>query len=275
MVAAPLASNVGKPSEVPMNFYTWNVNGFRAALKKGFMDWLEAADPDVVSLQEIRCEWEEIDLGVRRQIESAFDVGWFPARSKKGYAGSATLSKKELGFIHTRGLGIEGYDLEGRVVQSTLGGLVFIGGYFPNASAGLVRLDYKRAFARDLAAHVSALHAGGQQVILAGDMNVAPEEIDLARPKDNRKNPGFTDEEREDFKLYLAAGLHDVLRERNPDIPGLYTWWTQRGGARAKNVGWRIDHFLVSEGLLDRVIDIRIHSEEMGSDHCPVSLELS
>ena len=258
-----------------MRFYTWNVNGFRAALKKGFMDWLETADPDVISLQEIRCEWEEIDLGVRRQLESAFEVSWFPARSKKGYSGAATLSKKELGFTHAQGLGIEAYDQEGRVLQSTLGDLVFIGGYFPNASAGLVRLDFKRAFARDLANHVQALHDQGKQVIVTGDMNVAPEEIDLARPKDNRTNPGFTDEERADFKLYLAAGLHDVLRERNPDTPGLYTWWTQRGGARAKNVGWRIDHFLVSTGLLDRVKQVQIHAEAMGSDHCPVSLELA
>lgn len=258
-----------------MRFYTWNVNGFRAALKKGFMDWLEGADPDVISLQEIRCEWEEIDLGVRRQLESAFEVSWFPARSKKGYSGAATLSKKELGFTHAQGLGIEAYDQEGRVLQSTLGDLVFIGGYFPNASAGLVRLDFKRAFARDLANHVQALHDQGKQVIVTGDMNVAPEEIDLARPKDNRTNPGFTDEERADFKLYLAAGLHDVLRERNPDTPGLYTWWTQRGGARAKNVGWRIDHFLVSTGLLNRVKQVQIHPEAMGSDHCPVSLELA
>ena len=161
------------------------------------------------------------------------------------------------------------------MVQSTQGDLVFIGGYFPNASTGLVRLDYKRSFAKHLADHVRALHASGKQVILTGDMNVAPEEIDLARPKDNRMNPGFTDEEREDFKLYLAAGLHDVLRERNPDTPGLYTWWTQRGGARGRNVGWRIDHFLVSGGLVDRVQQVSIHADALGSDHCPVSLELA
>jgi exodeoxyribonuclease-3 len=257
-----------------MRFYTWNVNGFRAALKKGFMDWLEEADPDVISLQEIRCEWEEVELGVRRQIESAYEVCWFPAKSKKGYAGSATLSRKELGFTHTPGLGIAAYDQEGRVVQSILGDLAFIGGYFPNASTGLVRLDYKRAFARDLAAHVERLHQQGKKIILTGDMNVAPEEIDLARPKDNRQNPGFTDEEREDFRLYLAAGLHDVLRERNPETPGLYTWWTQRGGARAKNIGWRIDHFLVSGALRERVRQVEIHADALGSDHCPVSLEL-
>jgi len=257
-----------------MRFITWNVNGFRAVLKQGFMEWLEGADPDVLSLQEIRADWEQVDLGVRRELEAAYEVAWFPAASKKGYAGSATLIKKDLGFTHAKGLGIEDYDREGRLVVSTRGDLVFVGGYFPNASAGLARLAYKRQFAKDLAAFLSRQHQEGRQLIVTGDMNVAPEEIDLARPKDNRLSPGFTDEERADFKLYLAAGLHDVLRERNPGVAGLYTWWTARGGARAKNVGWRIDHFLVSGALLDRVGAVRIHAEVLGSDHCPVSLEL-
>ncbi|HEX4845243.1 MAG TPA: endonuclease/exonuclease/phosphatase family protein, partial [Geothrix sp.] len=129
-----------------MRFYSWNVNGFRSVLKKGFMDWLEETEPDVLSLQEIRSEWEEVDLGVRRQLESAYDVCWFPATSKKGYAGSATLSRKDLGFSHAKGLGIDGYDAEGRMIVSRKDGLVFIGGYFPNASQGLVRLPFKRQF---------------------------------------------------------------------------------------------------------------------------------
>lgn len=257
-----------------LRFCTWNVNGFRAALKKGFMDWLEEAEPDVLALQEIRCEWEEIDLAVRRQLESAFDVAWFPATRKKGYAGTATLSRKELGFTHAKGLGVEEYDAEGRVILSTCGDLVFIGGYFPNASTGLVRLPYKRSFARDLAVRIRALHDEGKGVLLAGDMNVAPEEIDLAHPKENRMNPGFTDEERADFRGYLDAGLVDLLRERHPGEPGLYTWWTVRGSARERNVGWRIDHFLVSRALVERVKEVRIHPEILGSDHCPVSLEL-
>ena len=258
-----------------MRFYSWNVNGFRSVLKKGFMDWLEATEPDVLSLQEIRCEWEEVDLGVRRQLESAYDIGWFHSTSKKGYAGSATFSKKELGFTHIKGLGIEGYDAEGRMIVSRKDKLVFIAGYFPNASQGLVRLPFKRQFAKDLAAIVAKHHKAGDQVIVTGDLNVAPEEIDLARPKDNTKNPGFTPEEREDFKLYLGAGLADVLRERNPGVPGLYTWWTARGGARERNVGWRIDLFLASRPLMERIKDARIHTDVLGSDHCPISLELA
>lgn len=257
-----------------MRFVSWNVNGFRAVLKKGFMDWLEAADPDVLCLQEIRSEWEEVELGIRRQLESAYDVCWFPATAKKGYAGSATLSRKGDGWSHTKGMGIPPFDGEGRLVVSRLGGLTLLAGYFPNASQGLVRLPFKRQWARDLAALVARERGAGQEVVLVGDMNVAPEEIDLARPKDNVKNPGFTPEEREDFRLYLGAGLVDILRERNPGVPGLYTWWTARGGARAKNVGWRIDLFLVSEGLQARVKDAGILSEVLGSDHCPITLEL-
>lgn len=257
-----------------MRFYSWNVNGFRSVLKQGFMDWLEATDPDVLSLQEIRAEWEQIDFGVRNQLESAYDLCWFPATRKKGYAGSATLSRKGLGFTHQAGLGIEDYDAEGRMILSSKDDLVFLAGYFPNASSGLVRLPYKRAFAKDLTALVQKLHGEGKQLVITGDMNVAPEEIDLARPRDNRENPGFTDEEREDFRTYLASGLRDVLRDRNPGVPGLYTWWTARGGAREKNVGWRIDHFLVSTPLAERVQEVRIHADIKGSDHCPISLEL-
>ncbi|BDU76740.1 exodeoxyribonuclease III [Mesoterricola sediminis] len=258
-----------------MKFFSWNVNGFRAVLKNGFMDWLEKADPDVLSLQEIRADWEQVDLGVRRELESAYDVAWFPSTSKKGYAGSATLSRKELGFTHTRGLGIEAYDQEGRMIVSTRGDLTFIAGYFPNASAGLARLPFKRRFAQDLAGILRERRARGERIILTGDMNVAPEEIDLARPKDNRANPGFTDEEREDFRLYLQAGMVDVLRQRNPGVPGLYTWWTARGGAREKNVGWRIDLFLVGEDLVPQVEDARILADVLGSDHCPISLRLA
>ncbi len=257
-----------------MRFYSWNVNGFRAVLKKGFMDWLEEADPDVLNLQEIRCEWEEVDLGVRRQIESGYDVCWFPATSKKGYAGSATFARKGLGFTHHKGLGWAEVDAEGRMIESSRGDLTFLAGYFPNASQGLVRLPFKRKFAKDLAALLKKRHKEGRRIVLTGDMNVAPEEIDLARPKDNVQNPGFTPEEREDFQLYLKAGLRDVLRQRNPGVPGLYTWWTQRGGARAKNVGWRIDLFLVSDALEPKVKDAAIHADVMGSDHCPISLDL-
>jgi len=257
-----------------LRFFSWNVNGFRAALRKGFLDWLEETDPDALCLQEIRCEWDEVDLSVRKILENAYEVCWFPAASKKGYAGSATLTRRGGGWKHQKGIGIPDFDAEGRMIVSKKGDLVLLGGYFPNASAGLTRLPYKRAFAGAITERVRAAHAANNSVILVGDMNVAPGEIDLARPKDNVGNPGFTPEEREDFQGYLSAGLVDILRERNPGVPGLYTWWTQRGRAREKNIGWRIDIFLVSQSLTGRVEDAAIHSNAHGSDHCPISLRL-
>lgn len=258
-----------------MKIVSWNVNGFRSSLKTGFLDWFEAADPDLLSLQEVRVEWEELDLVTRDLLTRKHEVCWFPASSKKGYSGSATLTRKGLGFKHTRGLGVEAYDVEGRMIVSEGAGFTFIAGYFPNASTGLARLPYKRAFAQDLAKLCKDRVARGENVVVVGDLNVAPEEIDLANPKSNRMTAGFTDEEREDFRGYLAAGLRDVFRERHPGEKGLYSWWSQRGAARAKNVGWRIDIFLVSEGLVGKVKDARIHPDQRGSDHCPVSLELS
>jgi exodeoxyribonuclease-3 len=257
-----------------MKIVSWNVNGMRAVARKGFDAFVQKLAPDVLCLQEVRAEWGEVPAEQRQALERAYDVCWFPCRRKKGYAGSATLSRSGLPFEHAPGLGAEEYDCEGRIVVSKHPSFTLIAGYFPNASAELVRLPYKRAFARDLARVVRERHERGERLVVVGDMNVAPEEIDLARPAANRMNPGFTDEEREDFRGYLAAGLVDVLRERNPGVPGLYTWWAARGGARTRNVGWRIDLFLVSRELLPSVRDVRIHPDVYGSDHCPISLEL-
>ena len=258
-----------------MKIYSWNVNGFRAVLKQGFLDWLQKADPDVVNLQEIRAEWLQVDLAARLEIERKYDVCWFPATAKKGYAGSATFSRKGLPFAHARGLGIDDYDAEGRIVVSTHPDFTLLAGYFPNASEGLARLPFKRRFAADLTRIIQERHARGEKLIVVGDLNVAPQEIDLANPDQNRRTAGFTDEEREDFQNYLAAGLVDIFRERNPGKKGLYSWWSARGGARSRNIGWRIDIFLVSRDLVPRVKDAQIHAGVLGSDHCPISLELS
>lgn len=258
-----------------MKIVSWNVNGVRSALKNGFIDWFKATDPDVLSLQEIRAEWHELDLMTQRALTEHHELCWFPASAKKGYAGSATFSRKGLGMKHAKGLGIAAYDDEGRMIVSEHPGFTLIAGYFPNAAAELVRLPFKQQFSRDLTALIAQRHARGEKVVLVGDMNVAPEEIDLANPKSNRKSPGFTDEEREDFRAYLRAGMRDVFRDRHPGEKGLYTWWSQRGAARAKNVGWRIDIFLVSEALAPKVTDARIHPDVKGSDHCPVSLDLA
>jgi exodeoxyribonuclease III len=257
-----------------VKLYSWNVNGFRASLKRGFMSWFDKVDPDFLSLQEVRCDWADVEPAVRNRIEKSHDLCWFPSTRRRGYAGSASLWRRGLGFTCTPGLGIPAYDDEGRLVVTRRGRLTIIAGYFPNASEGLVRLPYKRQFSLDLAHILEERHARGEQLVLAGDMNVAPEPIDIARPKANVGNPGFTPEERADFKLYLAAGMVDVFRERNPGVPGLYSWWSQRTGARERNIGWRIDLFLVSAFLVPRVRGAAIHADVALSDHCPISLEL-
>lgn len=258
-----------------MKIYSWNVNGFRSVLKQGFLGWLQKADPDVLNLQEIRAEWLQVDLAARLEIERKYDVCWFPATAKKGYAGAATLSRKGLAIEHTKGIGVEAYDAEGRIVVSTHRDFTLIAGYFPNASEGLSRLSFKRDFSAEMTRIIQERHTRGEKLIVVGDLNVAPEEIDLANPDRNHRTAGFTDEEREDFRSYLAAGLVDVFRERNPSKKGLYSWWSARGGARSRNIGWRIDIFLVSRDLVPKVKDAQIHADALGSDHCPISLELT
>ncbi len=258
-----------------MKIYSWNVNGIRSALKQGFLDWLKQTDPDVLNLQEIRAEWEQVDPVARYEIAQRYDVCWFPSTAKKGYAGTATLTRKGLPFVHVRGLGLPDVDAEGRIVVSTHADFTLIAGYFPNAGEGLARLPFKQQFATDLSRLIRERHERGEKLIVVGDLNVAPEEIDLANPSTNRRTAGFTDEERAGFKEYLATGLVDVFRERHPGQKGLYSWWSARGGARSRNIGWRIDIFLVSQPLVARVTDARIHPDVLGSDHCPVSLDLS
>lgn len=257
-----------------MRFVTWNVCGLRSALAKGLLDWLAEEDPDVLCLQETRCTWDDLDPAARDALAQDRDVSFFPATSRKGYSGTATLSKKGVGLTHAPGLGVAAFDDEGRVLVSTLGRFACFNVYAPNASRDLVRLPFKRDFSRTLADAVRARVATGQHVIVVGDLNVAPEPIDLARPKDNTKNAGFTAEEREDFALYVAAGLVDVVRERNPGVPGIYTWWSNRPGIRARNVGWRVDHVLATASLRSLVTDVRVLADVMGSDHCPVRLDL-
>lgn len=254
-----------------MRIVTWNVNGFRAVLKKGFLDWLDRADPDVLCLQEIRSDWTDLGPEVRDALTSRWDVCWFPATRKKGYSGTATLTRKALGFSHTPGMGEPDFDAEGRMVQSRRGPLTLLNGYFPNSGPELARLPFKRQFASTLA-RLMAARTG--PLVVVGDMNVAPQPIDLAHPKANEKNAGYTREEREDFQTYLATGMVDAVRHQNPGVTGLYTWWSNRPGVREKNIGWRIDLVLVSPDLVPRVRSTATHAQVMGSDHCPVEVEL-
>lgn len=257
-----------------VSIFSWNVNGFRSVIKKGFLDWLEEKNPDILCLQEIRSEWQEIDLAVRQLIENEYEVTWHPCSVKKGYSGTALLVRKGFLVKPQSTLDIPDIDQEGRLIEGLLGNTALISGYFPNASDGLKRLSYKRSFSSSVIRRIKHHQAQGRSIILVGDLNVAPEDIDLYNPEANKHSPGFTDEERQDFKDYLALGLVDIHRHLNPDTPEIYTWWSNRIGARSRNAGWRIDIFLISQSLTDRVQQSLIHPKDMGSDHCPIELQI-
>ena len=258
-----------------LEIFSWNINGFRSVLKKGFIEWLELRSPDILSLQETRCEWDEIDLKTRQLIENEYQVIWHPCTVKKGYSGTALLVRKGLNLTNNMFMDIPEIDREGRLIEGVFGNTLLLTGYFPNASDGLKRLNYKRFFSRSVIERVQYHQSFGRSIILVGDLNVAPETIDLHNPEANKYSPGFTDEEREDFKSYLKLGLVDIHRHLNPHTREIYTWWSNRIGARSRNAGWRIDIFLITKSLVDSVQQSRILSDDLGSDHCPVALRIT
>ncbi len=253
-----------------LNLISWNVNGIRAAQRKGFLDWLSAASPDILCVQETKAHPDQLD-DVLRQPEG-YHTYW-AAAEKKGYSGVALYSKIEPLSVQI-GLGIEAYDREGRTIVADYGEFVFIGAYFPNGSRDHSRLPYKMVYYADFLAYCNALQAQGKAVIFCGDVNTSHQEIDLARPKQNQKTTGFLPEERAWMDEVVAQGYIDTFRRLYPEQTGAYSWWSNIGGARDRNVGWRLDYFFVSPALWPRVDAAAIHSEVMGSDHCPVSLIL-
>ncbi|MCL2746022.1 MAG: exodeoxyribonuclease III [Coriobacteriia bacterium] len=273
---------------------SWNVNGLRANLKKGFMEHFEALDADIFMLQEIKLQEGQIELELPGYFQS-----WSYAE-KKGYSGTAVFSKREplrvvttlvevVEFDHDSRTGFDtssddaladganpGLDLdrEGRITACEFEDFWVVNVYTPNIQPELARMDFRMRWEDAFRAFVTRLDTD-KPVIIGGDLNCAHEEIDLARPKPNRGKPGFSDEERAKLSELLAAGFVDPLRLANPDVPELYTWWSYRANARANNVGWRIDYFLCSERLVPRVVDTPIYAEIHGSDHCPVGLVLN
>lgn len=251
-----------------MKMISWNVNGIRAVLGKGFLEFLEDESPDIVLLQEVKAMRDQVE----HDFESAgWEVQWNPA-VKKGYSGVAILTRHPALSVAS-GIGIEEHDQEGRVLTVELSDYFVVNVYTPNAQDGLRRLDYRMAWDAAFLAYLKGLELR-KPVIFAGDLNVAHQEIDLARPKENRKNAGFSDEERAGFDRIVAAGFVDTFRHLHPDEPEHYSWWSFRGGARERNVGWRIDYWCVSESLLPKVKQAAILPHVMGSDHCPVVLQL-
>lgn len=243
---------------------SWNVNGLRACMQKGFTDFFKAADADIFCLQETKLQEGQIDLEL-----SGYHQYWNYAE-KKGYSGTAIFTKKEPISV-SYGIGIEEHDLEGRVITLEFQNYYMITVYTPNSQDELKRLTYRMKWEDDFLAYLKKLEEN-KPVIVCGDMNVAHKEIDLKNPKTNRKNAGFTDEERNKFSSLLDAGFTDTFRYFYPDLEGAYSWWSYRFKAREKNAGWRIDYFLTSKSLNDSLKDALIYKDIFGSDHCPVGL---
>ena len=247
-------------------FISWNVNGLRAVCGKGFADIFEELDADFFCLQETKLQAGQIDL------EFLGYQSYWNYADKKGYSGTAIYTKHNPISV-SYGIGIDEHDHEGRVITLEMEDFYLVCVYVPNAQDELKRLEYRMKWEDDFRAYVKGL-SKKKGVIICGDLNVAHQEIDLKNPKTNRRNPGFTDEERGQFTNLLNEGFVDTFRHFYPDMTDIYSWWSYRFQARQKNVGWRIDYFVVSENLKDRLTDARIHTEIFGSDHCPVELTI-
>ena len=256
-------------SKKSIRILSWNVNGIRAAYKKGILDWFKKENPDILCLQETKAHPEQLtdDLLNVNGYKS-----YFSSAEKKGYSGVVTYTKQEP-LKTTNGIGIKKFDSEGRFIITEYNNFILFNIYFPNGKASKERLQYKMDFYDTFLKHVKKLLKQNKKIIICGDVNTAHKEIDLARPKENEKISGFLPEEREWIDKFLSSGFVDTFRLFNSE-PGNYTWWDMMTRARDRNVGWRIDYFFVSENLKDKIKSAFILPDVMGSDHCPVGIEL-
>ena len=252
-----------------MKLATWNVNGIRSVLNKGALqEYVLESNPDILCLQETKAQQEQVELGMEF---SEYDV-YFNSAVKKGYSGTAIFTKVKPLSV-TYGIGIKEHDQEGRVITAEFEKFYLVTVYTPNAKRDLSRLAYRQVWEDDFLAYIKKLEET-KLVIFCGDLNVAHKEIDLANPKTNVNNAGFTKEERAKFDQVVSSGLVDAFRYLHPDAVGAYSWWSYMGGARARNIGWRIDYFVVSEDLAPLLKAVDIRSDVTGSDHCPVEIEV-
>lgn len=247
-----------------MKLVSWNVNGLRACLNKGFLDFVAKENPDILALQETKMQQGQAEVDLPEYFE------YWNSAVKKGYSGTAIFTKAEPLCV-TYGIGIDEHDQEGRVITLSYPDFYFVTCYTPNSQRELMRLAYRMEWEDAFLAYLKKLDAE-KPVILCGDLNVAHQEIDLKNPRTNRNNAGFTDQEREKMTALLSAGFADTYRQLNPDATGRYTWWSYMYNARKNNAGWRIDYFIVSDRLMPGVQDSLIYADVMGSDHCPVGL---
>lgn len=251
---------------IVMKMVSWNVNGLRACVTKGFVDIFNKLDADIFCLQETKLQEGQIDLPLEGYYQ------YWNYAEKKGYSGTAIFTKKEPLAV-TNGIGIDEHNTEGRVITLEFQDFFFVTCYTPNSQNELKRLDYRMKWEDDFREYLLRLNKK-KPVILCGDLNVAHNEIDLKNPKTNRKNAGFSDEEREKMTTLLNSGFTDSFRYLYPDKEGIYSWWSYRFNARKNNAGWRIDYFITSDSIKDKIIDSKIHTDIMGSDHCPVELDI-
>ena len=250
-----------------MKLVSWNVNGLRACVTKGFVDIFNTLDADIFCVQETKLQQGQIDLDLE-----GYHQYWNYAE-KKGYSGTAVFTKEEpLDVIY--GMGIEEHDKEGRCITLEFENFFLVTCYTPNSQNELKRLDYRMKWEDDFRSYINSLDKK-KPVVLCGDLNVAHKEIDLKNPKTNRKNAGFTDEEREKMTVLLDSGFIDSFRYLYPDKEGIYSWWSYRFNARKNNAGWRIDYFITSNSIKDKIEDAKIHTDILGSDHCPVELDIN
>lgn len=251
---------------IVMKMVSWNVNGLRACVTKGFVDIFNEFDADIFCLQETKLQEGQIDLPLDGYYQ------YWNYAEKKGYSGTAIFTKKEPLAV-TNGIGIDEHNTEGRVITLEFEDFFFVTCYTPNSQNELKRLDYRMKWEDDFREYLMGLNEK-KPVILCGDLNVAHNEIDLKNPKTNRKNAGFSDEEREKMTTLLNSGFTDSFRYLYPNKEGIYSWWSYRFNARKNNAGWRIDYFITSDSIKDKIIDSKIHTDIMGSDHCPVELDI-
>lgn len=249
-----------------MKLVSWNVNGIRACVEKGFLEFFEAADADIFCLQETKLQEGQLELELPGYYQ------YWNYAQKKGYSGTALFCKQEPQTV-AYGIGIAEHDTEGRVITAEWENFYVVTVYTPNSQEGLKRLDYRMQWEEAFLGYLKALEKN-KPVIVCGDLNVAHQDIDLKNPKTNRRNAGFSDEERSCFSRLLENGFVDTFRYFYPQQEGIYSWWSYRFQARSKNAGWRIDYFLTSQALTDRLRDSRIDTDVLGSDHCPVELKL-
>lgn len=251
-----------------MKIYSWNVNGIRAAEKKGFIDWMESENPDIICIQETKAHEEQLSDELKNI--NGYN-SYFESAERKGYSGVAIYTKHEPKTITN--LGIEEYDNEGRVIIAEFDEFFLINCYFPNSQEKGKRIDYKIGFCDAILEHCNKLVAEGKNIVLCWDYNIAHTEIDLARPKQNEENPGYLPEERAWMTKFLSNGYTDTFRTLHPEEIK-YSWWSYRARAREKNIGWRIDYFCVNDSFKSNIKSADILNEVMGSDHCPVAIEL-